>query len=388
MTSSSSSQRVVLSAACDAGALGLLVYLVVSRVFYEDFGVAQEFGADRFMLIGIAVLLIVLRRVTPRLDPRVTLACFVAMAGSALALVVFPLLNVHVEGRIRSLLVPVKSALFHTIHQTYVPRAIHRPDDRYGHVQVPNSSDSERGRGFTVTYTIDGDGYRATPAPARPRATVAFLGDSFTYGWGVNDDQTYPYVLATEHWRDLRVVNAGVEGYGLTQFYLGVVDMLARPPFPSAIIVAIIEDDLRRSHLRPPIIPGPPRRLEWIDGRFVSRALQRAPASVADTPELAARETQLAAATVTAMAEAARGKDVPLAVVLLDGGRPFPPDFVYALGRAGVPTLDLTTLGQSTLPYDVHPDDDGYRMIAGAIAASQLTSLVYSRAADGNNRDE
>jgi hypothetical protein len=90
------------------------------------------------------------------------------MAGSALALVVFPLLNVHVEGRIRSLLIPVKSALFHTIHQTYGPRAIHRPDDRYGHVQVPNSSDSERGRGFTGRLPMvhpDGDGYRMIAGP-------------------------------------------------------------------------------------------------------------------------------------------------------------------------------------------------------------------------------
>ena len=73
---------------------------------------------------------------------------------------------------------------------------------------------------------------------------------------------------------------------------------------------------------------------------------------------------------------------MPLAAVLLDGGKPFPPDFAYALGRAGVPTLDLTALGQTTLPYDVHPDAAGYRKIAAAIAASHLTSLVYGRAPD------
>ena len=386
--SSAASGRMVLSVACDAVALGTLAYLIVSRVFYEDFGVAQEFGADRFLLILIALLLIALRRLSSRLDPRATLAIFGVLAASALPLAVFPLLNVHLESRIRSLLVPVKSALFHTIHQTYAPQATHRLDDRYGFVQVPNSRDSERGRGFTVTYSIDAEGYRTVPSPARPRATVMFLGDSFTYGWGVNDEETFPHVLATTHWPDVRVINAGVEGWGLTQFFLALTDILARPPFPTAIVVAMIEDDLRRSHLRPPVIPGQLRRLEWIDDRFISRDLQRAPAFVADTPELAARETQLAIATVTAMAEAARLKEVPLAAVLLDGGTPFPPDFAYALGRAGVPTLDLTALGQTTLPYDVHPDASGYRKIAGAIAASQLKSLVYGSAADRNNRDE
>ena len=386
--SSAASRRTVLSLACDALALGTLAYLIVSRVFYEDFGVAQEFGADRFLLILIALLLIALRRLSARLDPRATLAGFVVLAASALPLVVLPLLNLHLESRIRSLLVPVKSGLFNTIHQTYAPRATHRLDDRYGYVQVPNSKDSERGRGFTATYTIDAEGYRTTPSPARPRATVMFLGDSFTYGWGVNDDQTFPYVLATEHWRDVRVINAGVEGWGLTQFFLAVTDILARPPFPAAIVVTMIEDDLRRSHLRPPLISDQLRRLEWIDGQFVTRDLRNAPASVPDTPVLAEREARLARATIAAMADAARSKDVPLAFVLLDGGKPFPPDFAYALGQAGVPVLDLTALGQTTLPYDVHPDANGYRKIAGAIAASQFTSLVYGRAADRNNRDE
>ena len=47
------------------------------------------------------------------------------------------------------------------------------------------------------------DGHRTMPSPASPRGTVVFLGDSFTFGFAVEEDQTYPYVLATEHWADL-----------------------------------------------------------------------------------------------------------------------------------------------------------------------------------------
>ena len=384
MTSNSNTTRVsaVLGGACDTASVAALAYLVISRVFYDDLGVGQEFGADRFALLIIAAMLVVLRRLSARMDPRLTLASFAVLAASAAGLAILPAVNIQIADRLRSALVPVKSALFDTIHQTYTPRAIHRLDDRYGYVQIPNSTDSERGRGFTASYTIDADGYRTMPRPERPRATVVFLGDSFTYGWGVNDNQTFPYVLATEHWSDIRVINAGVEGWGLTQFYLAVTDMLARPPFPTVVIVAIIEDDLRRSHLRPPLIAGQRRRLEWIDGTFVPRDLRSAPASVAETRGLVEQEAELAAATITAMAVAARAKGVPLATVLLDGGKPFPPAFVYGLGRSGVPTLDLTNLGQTSLPYDVHPDAAGYRTIAAAIAASHLATMVYEHASD------
>lgn len=72
---------------------------------------------------------------------------------------------------------------------------------------------------YDVTYTINGDGWRATPHPEPATAResfVAVFGDSFAFGEGVNDDETLPArlaALAPGH----RVYNFGVHGYGPQQ---------------------------------------------------------------------------------------------------------------------------------------------------------------------------
>ncbi len=66
---------------------------------------------------------------------------------------------------------------------------------------------------YDVRYTIDDDGLRRTPGSRRDGPAVVFFGGSFTFGEGVEDDQTLPAAFA-----DLaggaHVVNAGFHGYG------------------------------------------------------------------------------------------------------------------------------------------------------------------------------
>ena len=78
-----------------------------------------------------------------------------------------------------------------------------------------------------VTYTINEDGFRGgTAAVPKPRGTrrVMFLGDSFTFGWGVNDEETFSRQLETllndsETSGDVawECLNLGVSGYNTTQ---------------------------------------------------------------------------------------------------------------------------------------------------------------------------
>lgn len=68
---------------------------------------------------------------------------------------------------------------------------------------------------FTVTQTHNAQGFRGpeiaqSPSPDRPRVLV--LGDSMTYGHGVEDSETYPAVLQHLEPR-FEVINAGVPGY-------------------------------------------------------------------------------------------------------------------------------------------------------------------------------
>ena len=217
---------------------------------------------------------IVLRRLTARLDPRVTLAS--SHGPRCLGRWPAPPPRARRQRRRSDQVFPPPRQV----------RPLHRrqsDESATGDPPVGRSvrlrSGSERGGSGNVpaasrpptplTRTV----IARCQAPHRRVETVVFLGDSFTFGWAVEDDETYPYVLATEHWTDLRIINAGVDGWGLTQCHLALTDMLARPLLPNAVIVSIVPDDLRRSHLRSPLVRGQRRRLEFIDGVFVPRDL-------------------------------------------------------------------------------------------------------------------
>jgi len=73
---------------------------------------------------------------------------------------------------------------------------------------------------FRVKHTSLADGSRWTgDHDANPRSTVYIFGDSFVEGMGVNDEQTFSYLLQQAR-RDLRVRLFAVRGYGMTQAYI------------------------------------------------------------------------------------------------------------------------------------------------------------------------
>ncbi|MCI0650585.1 MAG: SGNH/GDSL hydrolase family protein [Planctomycetes bacterium] len=82
--------------------------------------------------------------------------------------------------------------------------------------------------GWTVRPSIDRFGLRTNREGMRgaaeiPRARVPgkrrvlFLGDSYTFGHEIGDDETYPHYLATRHLGGWEVLNMGVPGFGTDQ---------------------------------------------------------------------------------------------------------------------------------------------------------------------------
>src|SRR3989338_2488013 len=49
---------------------------------------------------------------------------------------------------------------------------------------------------------------------------ILVFGDSFTFGYGVRDNETYSYLLDDLIGQKTEVINAGVSGYGLFQEYI------------------------------------------------------------------------------------------------------------------------------------------------------------------------
>jgi hypothetical protein len=97
---------------------------------------------------------------------------------------------------------------------------------------------------YEVTYTIDDSGFRLTPRPATPvglERTIAFLGGSYAFGEGLNDDETLPFYFArTQDFRH-SVLNLGFSGYGPHQMLrileLGLLDDSITGSLDAAIFV-------------------------------------------------------------------------------------------------------------------------------------------------------
>ncbi len=70
---------------------------------------------------------------------------------------------------------------------------------------------------YNVDYTIDSDLLRETQS-CETCSTIAFFGNSLTFGEGINDADTLPQALANSLGRKVRVLNLGFSGYGPQQF--------------------------------------------------------------------------------------------------------------------------------------------------------------------------
>jgi hypothetical protein len=115
-------------------------------------------------------------------------------------------------------------ALFEAAVRVLLPQAElyprYRYSERYGHELPPSTTIVHEMRGaWRFRYTTNEYGFRASmPALSNryDKPNVLLLGDSCTFGQGVNDGDEYGAVLAQRLGAAARVVNLGVPGFGLT----------------------------------------------------------------------------------------------------------------------------------------------------------------------------
>jgi lysophospholipase L1-like esterase len=77
------------------------------------------------------------------------------------------------------------------------------------------------------------------------RARVLLLGDSFTYGLGCNNDETFASRLSAR-WPDVEIINAGSNGYGQLE-ELAVLDLLGGATKPDLAVIMFFWNDLENS---------------------------------------------------------------------------------------------------------------------------------------------
>jgi len=126
---------------------------------------------------------------------------------------------------------------------------IHEPDDLLGWRPKPGATGHHsEGEDFAVEYRIDENGFKAIPNRGIPSARIFFFGDSYTFGHGVSNEDTYANIIAREYLGDaIHVFNAGVLGYGIEQMYGRFLEMESQLHAGDLVVFAPTSQDLKRN---------------------------------------------------------------------------------------------------------------------------------------------
>ena len=102
----------------------------------------------------------------------------------------------------------------------------------------------------TIIYHFDENHLRSSPSQTGSKKVLC-LGDSFTFGWLLKDDETYPYLLEKKAMQDFgqdsfQFLNGAVGGWG-TSSYLAFLEHYGERIKPNIVLVFLNTDDIGRS---------------------------------------------------------------------------------------------------------------------------------------------
>lgn len=269
----------------------------------------------------------------------------------------------------------------------------------------PSSVTPERNDEFSVSYTSNSLGFRSLREfdPASPQAKFVFLGDSYTFGSGVEDDETFAS-LVEERFEVVHCYNMGIGGFGIDQMWM-TLRHYALPLRPRAVVLSFIRHDLDRSlaaYRKGHIWQAKPT-FRFEDGRL-------APATVDNRPPALVRfllqrsqlvgqwrkaETSLARrfpigyrwklnrAIFSEIRDECREAGVSLVVVHIPVNRRSPaPVFESEFAQLEIPFLDLTPKLDAAADEYYYPKDRHFTSRGHRFASREISEFLARRGLD------
>ena len=139
-----------------------------------------------------------------------------------------------------------------------------------GFIYPPGVVITHRTPEYVFTAHINTLGFRSDStdfSPQTGKTRLMVLGDSYTYGWGVNYDSTWPKILADELDKrnvPVEVFNLGWVGWGPTE-YADIAETAIPILKPQLIVVAVLQaEDLFQVQAPRITIRSPSRFLRWM----------------------------------------------------------------------------------------------------------------------------
>lgn len=133
-----------------------------------------------------------------------------------------------------------------TAHAT---NTVHEPDELLGwRPRAGGHAKHEEDGSFVAEYEIDAAGFKSVPNKGVASARVFIFGDSYTFGHGVNNDDTYANVLAGKYFDStVHVFNVGVMGYGIEQMYGRFIEIESSLSAHDIVVFAPTSQDIKRN---------------------------------------------------------------------------------------------------------------------------------------------
>ena len=257
---------------------------------------------------------------------------------------------------------------------------------------------------FHTTHTSEGQRLVSDTSNATGRPKIALMGCSFTYGYGVNDEETFATILQKKY-PNLDFNNYGVIGYGTLQSYFQLQTLVRNDTAPDVVILNFASDHFERNALtrkfRRAMKIGFDRSLEtaremmqtsnfpylqnpedsityerwedlysdwkWRDKLAAVNWIQTQSDNLADRSK---DLVDISAVIIERMNELCRENDIQFVVFLLDEDERIR-RLEDSLTNQNIEVLkvgfDFNSPEYTNVPFDIHPNQKGHILIASKI---------------------